>query len=78
MSIQLSPVYRASVLSKGLCSARDDKKNEISPCHHFQIKTRLTSSREASVLMGQTLLNWGSSRRTGALLPSELSITYFS
>lgn len=32
--------YGASVLSKGLCSAREEKMNETSLCHHFQVKTR--------------------------------------
>lgn len=31
----------ASAVSEGLCSARDEKMNRTSLCHHFQIKTRL-------------------------------------
>ena len=40
VSIHLLHVDRASVLSKDLRSAKDQKMNESSLCHHFQIKTR--------------------------------------
>lgn len=58
--------YGASVLSKGLCSARDEKMNGTSLCHHFQVKTRpyvhekQCSNGTKYAQFGLILENWSS------------------